>query len=88
MDADDLRKVLKSLDQESLKVLKYFIKHRSVGELIAIRELRGLYRINDPAKCIGKLIDLGLLERGIGCYNVSRDLLKALKSKGLEEGLT
>ena len=88
MDADDLKKAIKDLDQESLKVLKYFIKHRSVGELIAIRELRGLYRINDPAKCIGKLIDLGLLERGMGCYNISRDLLKLLKSKELGEGLT
>jgi len=87
MDADDLKKAIKDLDQESLKVLKYFIKHRSVGELIAIRELRGLYRINDPAKCIGKLIDLGLLERGMGCYNISRDLLKLLKSKELGEGL-
>ncbi len=87
MNIDDLKKVLRDLDQESLKVLKYFIKHRSVGELIAIRELRGLYRINDPAKCIGKLIDLGLLERGIGCYNISKELLKALKSKELEEGL-
>ncbi len=88
MDTGDLRKVLKSLDKESLKVLKYFIRHRSVGELIAIRELRGLYRINDPAKCIGKLIDLGLLERGMGCYNVSKDLLKALKSEKFEESLT
>ncbi len=88
MDTGDLRKVLKSLDKESLKVLKYFIRHRSVGELIAIRELRGLYRINDPAKCIGKLIDLGLLERGMGCYNISKDLLKALKSERPEESLT
>ncbi len=88
MDTGDLRKVLKSLDKESLKVLKYFIRHRSVGELIAIRELRGLYRINDPAKCIGKLIDLGLLERGMGCYNISKDLLKALKSEKFEESLT
>ncbi len=87
MDTDDLKRVLKSLDQESLKVLKYFIKHRSVGELIAIRELRGIYRINDPAKCIGKLIDLGLLERGMGCYNVSKKLLEALKSRKIEESL-
>jgi len=87
MRIDDLRKIIRSLDQESLKVLKYFIRYRSVGELIAIRELRGLYRINDPAKYIGKLVDLGLLERGVGCYNISRDLVKALKSEELGESL-
>ncbi len=78
---DDLKKVLRKLDPELRTVLKYFIRYRSVGELIAIRELRGLYRVEDPAKCIGRLVDLGLIERGMGCYNISRKVLKHLNAE-------
>ena len=70
------------LDSEGSKVLKYFIRYRSVGELLALRELKGLYGIKDPAKVIGHLLDLGLLERGLGCYNISRDVIKCLGSEG------
>ncbi len=80
-DDSDLKEILKGLDPELRTVLKYFIRYRSVGELIAIRELRGLYRIEDPAKCIGKLVDLGLIERGMGCYNISKRVLRHLSSE-------
>jgi len=79
----DCREVLSkvnSLDSEGSKVLKYFIRYRSIGELLALRELRGLYGIKDPAKVIGHLLDLGLLERGLGCYNISANVVKCLKS--------
>ncbi len=83
-EMEKLRKVIEGLDPELKKVLKYFIRHRSVGELIAIRELRGFYGVKDPAKSIGRLVDLGLVERGVGCYNISRKVVRMLNLS--EEG--
>ena len=78
-EVERLRKVIDSLDHDSLQALKYFIQNKSVGELLAVRELRGLYRIRDPLRTLRDLIELGLLERGIGCYNIRAEVIKALK---------
>ncbi len=80
-DIETLRKALQNLNPEELLVLKYFVQNRSVGELLAIRELRGLYRIKDPGKVLGRLTELGLLERAPGCYNLPKKVLRALKSE-------
>jgi len=61
------------LDEDERKVLSYFIKNVSVGEIIAEKELR-LEGISDPRKVIRKLIDRGLIEHGEGCYNLAKDL--------------
>jgi len=74
--------VLKRLSDDEKKVLKYFITYRSVGELLAVRELRGLYKVRDPTKIIAKLIDLGIVSRGVGCYNISGKFLSYLRRKG------
>ncbi len=74
-----LDEVVRSLTNEELTVLKYFIKYRSVGELLAIRELKALYGVQEPVRVINRLIDKGLLTRGLGCYNVSQDVLKYIK---------
>ncbi len=82
MSVDDeakIMEVINSLDRESKLVLKYFLQNRSVGELLALRELRGLYRVRDPAKVLAKLTEMGLLERAPGCYNISREVLKVLR---------
>jgi hypothetical protein len=80
-DIETIRKALRSLNSEELLALKYFIQNRSVGELLAIRELRGLYRIKDPVKILGRLTELGLLERAPGCYNLPKKVLQAFKSE-------
>jgi len=80
VSCEEIMSKVNRLDSESSKVLKYFIRYRSVGELLALRELKGLYGIKDPAKVIGYLLDLGLLEHGLGCYNISRNVIKCLKS--------
>lgn len=81
MSSDYLKfkEVLNSLTKEELVVLNYFIRYRSVGELIALRELKALYGVQEPSKVIGKLVYKGLVERGVGCYNISASLLKALR---------
>ena len=78
-DSGAIRKVIEGLDRDSLQTLKYFVQNKSVGELLAVRELRGLYRIKDPLKVLSRLLELGLLERGIGCYNIRPEVIKALK---------
>jgi len=61
------------LSDEEKKVLNYFIKNISVGEIIAEKELR-LEGIKDPRRVIRMLIEKGLLEHKEGCYNLSKDL--------------
>ncbi len=79
-DHSKLKEILNTLTKEESIVLNYFVRYRSVGELIALRELKALYGIQEPSKIISKLVYKGLVERGIGCYNISVNLLKALKS--------
>jgi len=81
VDVEEIKKIIRTLSKEEVVVLNYFIRNRSVGELLALRELRGLYGIREPMKIINKLVDKGLLERGIGCYNISRNLIKMIKER-------
>ncbi len=73
---------INSLNDEEKKVFEYFLQNISVGTIIAIRELKAFYKVEDPKSIIRRLIDLGLLEQGHGCYslskNVREELLKAL----------
>lgn len=64
------------LTREEEVVLRYFIRNKSVGEIIAVRELQVLEGIRDPLKVINSLVEKGYLVRGRGCYNVNPALLK------------
>lgn len=62
-----------SEDQKEIEIaIKYFKTNISVGELIAFRELRAL-GIKNPENVINKLIEMGIIERGEGCYNLVRN---------------
>ncbi|HID80430.1 MAG TPA: hypothetical protein EYP48_01790 [Ignisphaera sp.] len=65
---------MSQLSEEERKVLEYFVQHISVGSIIALRELKAFYRISEPKNVIDKLISLGLLEQGTGCYNLAKPL--------------
>ena len=82
-DLDKILRVVKELSYEERKVLEYMIHNPSVGEIIAIRELRSLYKIENPELVLAKLIELGLVERGLACYNLSRTLRKLIKERKL-----
>ncbi len=75
---EELRKVLMSLNEEERKVFEYFLQYISVGDIIAIRELRALYRVQDPKSVIRSLINKGLLEAGLGTYSLSQRIREAL----------
>jgi len=69
-----LQEKISQLSEEERKVLEYFLQHVSVGSIIALRELRAFYRISEPKNAINRLISLGLLEQGMGCYSLARPL--------------
>jgi hypothetical protein len=79
VSTEDLEGIVRSLSEEELTALRYFIKYRSVGEILATRELRVL-GVKNPPKVLTKLSSLGLIRRGIGCYTVSEKLLEAVRS--------
>lgn len=79
VDRSKFKEILNSLTKEESLTLNYFIRYRSVGELIALKELKALYGIQEPSKVINKLVYRGLIERGIGCYSIASNLLKVLK---------
>ncbi|MEM1645794.1 MAG: hypothetical protein QXL96_08020 [Ignisphaera sp.] len=73
-----LYEIIQGLSEEEKKVLRYFIQNISVGGIIALRELKALYKVQDPKTVIRNLIDKGLLEQGFGCYNLAKSLREAL----------
>ncbi|MEM0065492.1 MAG: hypothetical protein QXT76_00105 [Sulfolobales archaeon] len=80
---DDLAAILKSLGEEELATLRYFLRYRSVGEILASRELRAM-GIKNPSKILAKLVSLGLIKRGIGCYTISKEVLDAFRRGEIE----
>ncbi len=69
---EEIERARRELSVEERKVFDYFLQHISVGEIIALRELKLRYGIEDPLSVIVKLIDKGYIERGEGCYNLAR----------------
>lgn len=67
--------VVKKLSIEEVMALAYFIRYRSVGDLLAFRELRSLYRVKDPVRVLLDLVNKGLLTRGTGCYTINWEVL-------------
>uniref|UniRef100_A0A7C5YWX2 DUF2250 domain-containing protein n=1 Tax=Ignisphaera aggregans TaxID=334771 RepID=A0A7C5YWX2_9CREN len=84
LDREIVDKINK-LSEEEKKVLEYFLQNISVGNLVALRELKAFYRVNDPRTIIRKLIDMGLIDQGYGCYNLSRALREALLKMILQQ---
>ncbi len=74
----ELAKLIDGLSSEEKKVLEYFLQNISVGGIIAQRELRAFYGIENPRDVIRRLIELGILEQGYGCYNLAKKLREIL----------
>jgi DNA-binding MarR family transcriptional regulator len=75
----ELQDILKDLSDEERKVLEYFIKNISIGEILAVKEIRLLYGIDKPEKVLDSLIIKGLIEKAPGCFNLSRRLREIIK---------
>jgi hypothetical protein len=68
-----LLEVIESLDAAHKKVAGYFIKHISVGDLRAVLDLKKM-GVENPEEIIEELVELGILEKGIDCYNLSKPM--------------
>ncbi len=75
-----LRKIINSLTRDELKVFEYIWDNISVGEIVFIRDLEGLYSVRRPHLVARKLREKGLIERGEGCYNLPH-WLRMLRKK-------
>jgi len=82
-EALELKSKIESLrDGEERIVMRYFIRYRSVGILIALAELRN-EGVKDPEEVIVRLIEEGLLEKGAATINLPAPLRRYLgRGKG------
>ncbi|MEN2999839.1 MAG: hypothetical protein ABDH61_04615 [Acidilobaceae archaeon] len=79
-EASKLLERAKELSREERSALNYFLQNISVGELRALRELKR--EIPNPSQAIRKLVSLGLVEEGEGCYNLAKPLREYVMKKG------
>ncbi len=79
-EASKLLSFIESLPSESKKVVDYFMRNISVGDLRAVLDLKKL-GIKDPEAEIDKLISLGIIEKGVDCYNLAYPLRQYVFSK-------
>ncbi|WP_338600580.1 hypothetical protein V6M85_12230 [Sulfolobus tengchongensis] len=64
---------LMSVNQKEIEIaIEYFKTYVSVGEIIAVMDLKAK-GISNPQAVISKLIEMGIIERGEGCYNLVRN---------------
>jgi len=78
---EELGRVIGELDPQERVVFEYFKKNISVGEILAVKELKLLYKIDDPLKVVDSLIKKGLLEKGVGCINLAASIRNTLKKR-------
>lgn len=58
-------------EDEVLIAKKYFQTNMSVGEIVARKELLAM-GVKNPELVITRLLEIGFIERGEGCYNLVR----------------
>ncbi|MCG2871251.1 MAG: hypothetical protein L7H12_01355 [Sulfolobales archaeon] len=65
-----------AVSQEDIeKAIRYFKSAISVGEILAYKELLAL-GIKSPEIVITKLLEMGVIEKGEGCYNLVKEPTK------------
>ena len=75
-----LKEVMARLDSSELKVFEYVWDNISVGEIVFVRDLERIYGVEKPHLVARSLRELGLIERGEGCYSLAR-WLRPLRRK-------
>ncbi|MDM7275401.1 MAG: hypothetical protein P3X22_004685 [Thermoprotei archaeon] len=71
----------RSLEPEERLALNYFIENISVGDLRAVKDLKAL-GVNAPEAVVRKLVSMGFIERGEGCYNLAKPLRNYVMRRG------
>ena len=60
------------LTTEERIVVQYFLAHKSVGDLVLLRDLE-LKGIKKPIRVLESLLEKGILEKGEGCYSLKKE---------------
>ena len=68
-----LMELIRSLPPEERRAAEYFVKHISVGDIRAVMDLKKA-GIKDPETVLERLVELGVLEKGLDCYNLAKPL--------------
>lgn len=77
------RAILLAVAEQSREIttaIEYFLRERSVGEMCAVMELIAK-RVKKPKTVIIKLLEIGFLERGEGCYNLSSNVREWIRKQ-------
>ncbi len=81
LEGFDLLEKARMLPEPHRTVLNYFIENISVGTLRSVKELKAM-GVENPERVIEALVEHGLLEEGLDCYNLARPLRELLFSRG------
>lgn len=68
----ELRDAIAGFDRDELRVFSYVWDNISVGEILFERDLSRIHGVRKPILVAIRLRERGLIERGEGCYNLSR----------------
>ena len=79
-EASRLLDAARKLEGDRRRVYEYFVRNFSVGDLKAEYELSKL-GVKEPLEVIEELIEEGILERGIDCFNLAYPLRKYFASR-------
>jgi len=60
------------LTKEERIAVQYFVSFKSVGELIALRDLN-LKGIKRPTLVLDSLVKKGIIRKGEGCYSLAKE---------------
>jgi hypothetical protein len=81
LKAGELLEKARKLGREQRIVFEYFYKNISVGDMRAVMELEKL-GVRDPQARIEELVEAGLLEKGMECYNLAKPLREYIFRRG------
>jgi|ECHhosMinimDraft_1075155.scaffolds.fasta_scaffold00009_46 hypothetical protein len=60
------------MEEDLEKAIRYFKSNISVGEIVAIKELKAI-GVRNPEEVIDELIRRNIIRKGEGCYSLVRN---------------
>ena len=79
--AYELLERARRLQGDARQALIYMVDNVSVGDLRAVEDLRRK-GLRDPVAALDELVEMGLVERGRGCFNLAAPLRTLIARRG------
>lgn len=77
----ELLEKARKLSRQYREVVNYFLENISVGSIRSIKELKAT-GIENPEKVIEELVQEGIIEEGVDCYNLAKPLRELVFKRG------